>query len=71
NVFIIVLDSLSHSNFIRKLPKTLSVLINDYKSIIFNGMTKVGDNSFPNAVAFLSGKRIMTPGYEDEINIDL
>uniref|UniRef100_A0A0N5B846 Sulfatase domain-containing protein n=1 Tax=Strongyloides papillosus TaxID=174720 RepID=A0A0N5B846_STREA len=71
NVFIIVLDSLSHSNFIRKLPKTLSVLINDYKSIIFNGMTKVGDNSFPNAVAFLSGKRTMTPGYEDEINIDI
>uniref|UniRef100_A0A0K0DVL8 Sulfatase N-terminal domain-containing protein n=2 Tax=Strongyloides stercoralis TaxID=6248 RepID=A0A0K0DVL8_STRER len=71
SVFIIVLDSLSHSNFIRKLPKTLSVLINDYQSIIFNGMTKVGDNSFPNAVAFLSGKRTMTSGYKDEINIDI
>ncbi|CEF68717.1 Protein of unknown function DUF229 family and Alkaline phosphatase-like, alpha/beta/alpha domain and Alkaline-phosphatase-like, core domain-containing protein [Strongyloides ratti] len=71
SVFIIVLDSLSHSNFIRKLPKTLSVLKNDYQSIIFNGMTKVGDNSFPNAVAFLTGKRTMTSGYEDEIKIDI
>uniref|UniRef100_A0A0N4ZJB5 Sulfatase domain-containing protein n=1 Tax=Parastrongyloides trichosuri TaxID=131310 RepID=A0A0N4ZJB5_PARTI len=68
NVIIIVLDSISHSNFIRKLPKTLSVLENDYKSVILNGMTKVGDNSFPNAVAFLSGKRSSISGYKDEID---
>ncbi|CAI4223996.1 unnamed protein product [Auanema sp. JU1783] len=56
NVIIFVLDSVSHSNFKRSLPKSLDVLKKTYKSHIFNGMTKVGDQSYPNAVAFLAGK---------------
>ncbi|CAI5450976.1 unnamed protein product [Caenorhabditis angaria] len=56
SVLIIVLDSVSHSNFIRNMNKTLKVLTENYKTHIFNGMTKVGDNSFENAAAFFAGK---------------
>ncbi|PIO57978.1 hypothetical protein TELCIR_20598, partial [Teladorsagia circumcincta] len=54
SVIVIVFDSISHSNFIRNMPKSLKVLNELYKSHIFDGMSKVGDQSFPNAVAFLA-----------------
>ncbi|VDM76487.1 unnamed protein product [Strongylus vulgaris] len=60
NVIVVVIDSVSHSNFIRNLPKSLEVLNTLYKSYIFDGMNKIGDNSFPNAVAFLAGKNHAT-----------
>ncbi|EYB91470.1 hypothetical protein Y032_0205g1912 [Ancylostoma ceylanicum] len=71
SVILIVFDSVSHSNFIRSMPKSLEVLSSLYKSHIFKGMSKIGDNSFPNAVAFLSGKHHQTEfgdvmGYFDE-----
>ncbi|EGT60280.1 hypothetical protein CAEBREN_16082 [Caenorhabditis brenneri] len=56
SVVIIVLDSVSHSNFRRTMNKTLEALNTHYGSFIFDGMTKVGDNSFSNAVGFLAGK---------------
>lgn len=67
SVVLFVMDSVSHSHWRRSLPKTykvihvfaygnvFQVLSGKYQSIIFHGMTKVGDNSFPNAVAMLSG----------------
>jgi hypothetical protein len=71
NVVLFVVDSVSHSNWIRNLPKTLSVLQDDYNSFVFDGFTKVGDNSFPNAAAFLTGKRVLTVGYKDELPGDM
>ncbi|CAD6193934.1 unnamed protein product [Caenorhabditis auriculariae] len=56
SVLIIVLDSVSHSNFVRTLKKTLEVLKTEYNSFIFDGMNKIGDHSFSNAVAFMAGK---------------
>ncbi|TKR88640.1 hypothetical protein L596_012849 [Steinernema carpocapsae] len=56
NVILFVLDSVSEANWRRALPKTLKVLQEEYKSTVFKGFNKVGDNSFPNAVAFLTVK---------------
>ncbi|KAK6758751.1 hypothetical protein RB195_016149 [Necator americanus] len=71
NVILIVFDSVSHSNFVRNMPKSLEVLKSLYNSSIFKGMNKIGDQSFPNAVAFLSGKNHQTEfgdvdGYFDD-----
>ncbi|KAL6743512.1 hypothetical protein Aduo_016541 [Ancylostoma duodenale] len=71
SVILIVFDSVSHSNFVRNMPKSLEVLSSLYKSHVFKGMSKIGDNSFPNAVAFLAGKHHQTEfgdvmGYFDE-----
>ncbi|KAI1711446.1 hypothetical protein Ddc_12892 [Ditylenchus destructor] len=71
SVLLFVVDSVSNSNWQRNLPKTLNVLKDDYNSFIFNGFTKIGDNSFPNAVSFLTGKRVMTPGCESELRDDM
>lgn len=56
SVIVIVLDSVSHSNFRRTMNKTLDVMHSLYGSFIFDGMTKIGDNSFSNAVGFFAGK---------------
>ncbi|KAK0413495.1 hypothetical protein QR680_006839 [Steinernema hermaphroditum] len=71
NVILFVLDSVSEANWRRSLPKTLKVLLEDYKSTVFKGFNKVGDNSFPNAVAFLTGKRVMAPGHQSELPDDM
>ncbi|XGW05133.1 hypothetical protein V3C99_015926 [Haemonchus contortus] len=60
SVIVIVFDSVSHSNFIRNMPKSLEVLTSLYGSHIFDGMSKIGDQSFPNAVAFLAGRDYAT-----------
>ncbi|KAE9553123.1 hypothetical protein FO519_003676 [Halicephalobus sp. NKZ332] len=66
-ILLFVVDSVSQNNWKRNLLKTLGVLENEYSATVFKGFTKVGDNSFPNAVAFLAGIRVMTVGYEDEL----
>uniref|UniRef100_A0AC35G9T5 Uncharacterized protein n=1 Tax=Panagrolaimus sp. PS1159 TaxID=55785 RepID=A0AC35G9T5_9BILA len=71
NIILFVLDSISASNWKRYLPKTLETLKNMYNSTIFEGFAKVGDNSFPNAAAFLTGKRVQTVGYENEMPSDM
>uniref|UniRef100_A0A915EIA8 Sulfatase N-terminal domain-containing protein n=1 Tax=Ditylenchus dipsaci TaxID=166011 RepID=A0A915EIA8_9BILA len=71
NVLLFVVDSVSNSNWQRNLPKTLKVLQQDYNSHVFKGFTKVGDNSFPNAIAFLTGKRVLSPGYQSELPDDM
>ncbi|CAD5232252.1 unnamed protein product [Bursaphelenchus xylophilus] len=58
SVTMFVIDSISQSHLKRGLNQTLSVLTSKYGSRIMNGFTKVADNSFPNAVAFLTGKDI-------------
>ncbi|XP_065336669.1 uncharacterized protein LOC135937446, partial [Cloeon dipterum] len=55
NVLIFVLDSTSRLNFIRQLPKTSKFIKERAKGIVLEGLTKVGDNTYPNMLAFLSG----------------
>lgn len=72
NVLLFVLDSVSRSSFLRSLPKLLAVLNDsDYQSVQMEGFTKIGDNSFPNAAAFLTGKRVCVAGYHDELPCDM
>ncbi|PSN55945.1 hypothetical protein C0J52_00456 [Blattella germanica] len=58
SVLIFGLDSMSRLNFIRQLPRTYSFLTGVLDSVVFTGMTKCGDNTFPNMMAFLSGKNV-------------
>ena len=55
SVLIFGLDSMSRLNFIRQLPRTYRVLTNVLDAVVFKGMTKTGDNTFPNLMALLSG----------------
>uniref|UniRef100_A0A5S6R4L0 Sulfatase N-terminal domain-containing protein n=1 Tax=Trichuris muris TaxID=70415 RepID=A0A5S6R4L0_TRIMR len=57
-VLLFVIDSMSRSNFVRCMPKLFDVLSTEYRSTMFRGFNKVGDNSFPNGVAMLTGKRM-------------
>lgn len=58
NVLIIGIDSISRLSFIRQLPETYQFLSKQLNAFIFRGMTKVGDNTFPNLVAMLTGKSV-------------
>jgi hypothetical protein len=55
SVVIIVLDSVSHSSAKRRLPKTLKFLKTHMNLTAFDGYAKVGLNSYPNGMAFLTG----------------
>ncbi|RWS07392.1 hypothetical protein B4U79_14960 [Dinothrombium tinctorium] len=56
NVLIVVIESLSHLNFLRLMPKTQAALKNLGHFQFMNGLTKVGDNSFPNSMAMIAGE---------------
>ncbi|ESO82020.1 hypothetical protein LOTGIDRAFT_135531 [Lottia gigantea] len=55
NVMMIGVDSVARLNLIAKMPKTRSFLLNTLKAVELEGYTKIADNSFPNAVALLTG----------------
>ena len=55
SVLIFGVDSMSRLNFFRQLPRTYRVLTNVLDAVVFKGMTKTGDNTFPNMMALLSG----------------
>ncbi|CAG7722242.1 unnamed protein product, partial [Allacma fusca] len=54
NVLLIGIDSMSKLNFQRTMPSTRKFLKN-IGAVEMLGYTKVGENTFPNVVAFLSG----------------
>ncbi|KAI1702251.1 hypothetical protein DdX_15589 [Ditylenchus destructor] len=56
-VHILVLDSTSHSNFLRSAPKFTQLLLEEYGAIPFPHLNKVGLNSWPNGFAILMGKQ--------------
>ncbi|GFT54430.1 uncharacterized protein NPIL_533871 [Nephila pilipes] len=58
NVLMIGIDSLSRLSFMRYLPKTYKFLTKNLNAFVFKGMTKVGDNTFPNLGAVLTGKSV-------------
>ncbi|CAN7942821.1 unnamed protein product, partial [Ixodes hexagonus] len=55
NVLIFGLDSVSRLSMMRLLPKTYEFLVNKLGAVVFRGMNKVGDNTYPNLVALLTG----------------
>ncbi|PSN37412.1 hypothetical protein C0J52_21222 [Blattella germanica] len=58
SILIFGLDSMSRLNFIRQLPRTFNYLSNILGAIIFKGMCKVGSNTYPNMIPFLSGRSV-------------
>ncbi len=55
NILIIGIDSLSHSNARRKLPKVYKYLKNELRSMLFNGHSTVGDGTTEQLTAMLTG----------------
>ncbi|CAI9738134.1 XP_029649278.2uncharacterized protein LOC115222996 [Octopus vulgaris] len=55
NVLLIGIDSVSRLNFIRQMPLTRQFLLS-HGAIEMLGYNKVGDNTFPNMIPFLTGK---------------
>ena len=50
-----LIESLSRVNAEEQLPQTVQVLRLMYNATLLHGLTKVGDNTFPNLVALLTG----------------
>ncbi|XP_068150557.1 uncharacterized protein [Drosophila tropicalis] len=55
SIMILGIDSVSHLNFLRQMPKTSTYIKKHLPHVEFWGFNKVGDNTFPNLVALLSG----------------
>ncbi|XP_052271756.1 uncharacterized protein LOC127872463 [Dreissena polymorpha] len=56
SVLLLGLDSVSRSHATRNLPKSLNFLRNEMGAYDFVGYRKVGENTYPNLVALLTGK---------------
>ncbi|XP_054717820.1 uncharacterized protein LOC129227305 [Uloborus diversus] len=68
NVLIFGIDSLSRTAFIRLLPNTYRYLTEVLNMTVFRGMNKVGDNTYPNLIALLTGDKAYggsLPDYTD------
>ena len=59
NVFIFVMDSMSHLSFQRKMPKTYNYLKKTLLSHIMNGYNIVGDATTKNLVPLLTGETLL------------
>lgn len=57
SVFMFGIDSTSRLSAIRKLPKSFKYLTDELQAYVFKGYMKIADNTFPNTVPVLSGKR--------------
>ena len=55
NILILGIDSMSHANAIRKLPRAYKYLKEELGSLIFNGHTIVGDGTTDQLSAMLTG----------------
>ncbi|XP_011305013.1 uncharacterized protein [Fopius arisanus] len=59
SILVLGIDSVSRLNFQRSLPKTMRYLI-DTGWINLQGYNKIGDNTFPNLMAILTGQNMTT-----------
>ncbi|RWS26918.1 hypothetical protein B4U80_10368 [Leptotrombidium deliense] len=64
SVFILVVESLSGLSFRRFMNKTKKALTELGDTIIFNGILKVGLNSFPNSMALIAGNSMLNVSYD-------
>lgn len=74
NVLIFGLDSVSRLSMMRFLPKTYDYLVTQLNAVVFRGMNKVGDNTFPNLLALLTGQQVeavVQPGQKDKVYDDV
>ncbi|XP_065288706.1 uncharacterized protein [Dermacentor albipictus] len=55
NVLMVGVDSISNLNFERHMPRTKAFLKDVLGAVQLHGYTKIGDNTFPNIVALLTG----------------
>ncbi|XP_068151113.1 uncharacterized protein [Drosophila tropicalis] len=55
SIMILGIDSVSHLNFLRQMPKTSTYIKKHLPHVEFWGFNKVGDNTFPNLMPLLSG----------------
>jgi hypothetical protein len=58
NVLMVIIDSLSHMSWKRKLPQTYRFLKNSLGSTILDGYNIIGDGTTPNIIALLAGNEI-------------
>ena len=59
NILIIALDSLSHANTRRKLPKLYAFLKDDLKALFYKGHSIAGDGTTQQLTPMLTGKSVM------------
>ncbi|KAF7284191.1 hypothetical protein GWI33_022442 [Rhynchophorus ferrugineus] len=59
-IFLLGIDSISRLNLQRTMPKTFSYLEQHFKGL--RGYNKIGDNTFPNLMAILTGRSLDTLG---------
>ncbi|OWF46605.1 uncharacterized protein LOC110455492 [Mizuhopecten yessoensis] len=57
SVLILGIDSVSRNAALRKLPKTMKYVQDVLGGLSFKGYTKVGENTFPNMVPLLTGRK--------------
>lgn len=57
NVIIFGIDSLSRTNVMRNLPLTYAFLNDQLKATVLQGYVKMADNTFPNMLATLTGRK--------------
>ncbi|GAB6030797.1 hypothetical protein CHUAL_007644 [Chamberlinius hualienensis] len=55
SVLLVGIDSLSKSNFLRQMPDTFDYLVNNMMAIDMLGYNKVGLNTFPSLIPYLTG----------------
>ncbi|XP_017109366.3 uncharacterized protein [Drosophila bipectinata] len=55
SVMILGMDSVSHLNFIRQMPKTAAYMRSNMSHVEFWGMNKIGVNTYPNLISLLTG----------------
>nr|XP_017109365.2 uncharacterized protein LOC108133803 [Drosophila bipectinata] len=55
SVMILGIDSVSHLNFLRQMPKTAAYMRSNMSHVEFWGMNKIGLNTYPNLIALLTG----------------
>ncbi|XP_052852790.1 uncharacterized protein LOC128262525 [Drosophila gunungcola] len=55
SVMILGLDSVSHLNLLRQMPKTVQYMRNNMSQVEFWGFNKIGNNTYPNLIGLLTG----------------
>lgn len=66
SVLILVIESLSRVNYLRFMNQTKQSLEKLGQVVYMKGLTKLADNSFPNMVPFLTGRRVWNNELKNE-----